>query len=54
MRKQPISKKTGNEHVKVSTSIDNGRTSIDIRVYPLTSRAARKGSAVTGSGKAAS
>ncbi len=42
MKKQAGNKKSGNEQVKVSTSIDNGKTNIEIRVYAPAGRATNR------------
>ena len=42
MKRRVVSKKSGNEHVRVSTSVGNGKTTIEIGVYSPAGRIAPK------------
>ena len=54
MKKQVGNKKSGNEQVRITTSTDNGKTSIEIRVYPPAGRAAKKAAPTPETSKASS
>ena len=54
MKEQFSTKKTGSEQVKVSTSVGNGKTTVEISVYAQAGRAPRKGTAVAADGEVAS
>jgi len=44
-------KKTGTEQVKVSTSVNKGKTTVEISVYAQAGRTTRKGQAVATDGE---
>ena len=51
MKKQFSTKKTGGEQVKVSTSVGNGKTTVEISVYAQAGRTTRKEQAVAADGE---
>ena len=51
MRRQPKTKKTGSEQVKVSTSVHKGTTTVEISVYAQAGRTTRKEQAVAADGE---
>jgi len=53
MKQEEKTKKIGNEQVKVSTSVGNGKTTVEISVYAKADRTARKEPAVAADGEVA-
>jgi len=51
MKKQLSTRKIGTEQVKVSMSVDSGKTTVEISVYAQAGRTNRKGQAVATDGE---